>query len=471
MQRWRLRRLSTGQRLVQLFQPYCLTSKRRQPSIAARFLLFCGHAGALGLGHAKLLEAVDLVATYIATLYIFDEVAFGVRYMSLRRIMLLDDESTVLNVLSDYLAHPSLEITTCQEIEAAEAMLEQGRFAVVVTDLRVSELGGLEGMRLIRYVSTHFPETVVLAMSGYVNDDVHAIGRAVGAHAILEKPLDLRLLRRYVHGEEGLPDIDGDETVQSVELLDDFLAKKQIKALLQPIVELDTGGPPFLVHSYESLARAPMGTPLRNPEILFSYAAKKERLYQTDMQCIKAALEEATGLYEGEKLFINTQPRSMTNPDFFPEVQKLVDESRFDTKEIVFELTEQQTIVNPQAFSRTLDAMRDHGFGCALDDYGVGFANLQLIQDLKPDYIKLSGFFCKGLIEDPFKQTLVRATAAMCNEIGIPTVLENIETQEDLDIVNTLGITYGQGYFFAPPDTAANHLGSGRFYGPENKPS
>jgi len=383
-----------------------------------------------------------------------------------RRILLLDDEPTVLNVLSDYLAHPALEIITCQEIEAAEAILETGRFHVVVTDLRVSELGGLEGMRLIRYVATHFPETVVLAMSGYVNDDVHAIGRAVGAHAILEKPIDLRRLRRYIHGEDGLPDIDGDEVVQSVELLDDFLAKRQIKALLQPIVELKAGGPPYLAHSYESLARAPMGTPLRNPEILFSYASKKERLYETDLQCIAAALVEAESLSQGSKLFINTQPRSMTNRDFFSEVQKLVEKSRFSTQEIVFELTEQQTIVNPQAFARTLDTLRDHGFGCALDDYGVGFANLQLIQDLKPDYIKLSGFFCKGLVDDPFKQTLVRATAAMCNEIGIPTVLENIETEEDLAIVQTLGITYGQGYFFARPQTAKEHIDSGRFYGP-----
>src|SRR5688572_30677844 len=122
-----------------------------------------------------------------------------------RRVLLLDDEPSVLGVLADYLVAPGIEIVTCREIEAAEAILEHHRFDVVVTDLRVSELGGLEGIRLIRYVSTHFPETTVLAMSGYVNDDVHALGRAVGAVAVLEKPIDLRRLRRYVHGENGLP--------------------------------------------------------------------------------------------------------------------------------------------------------------------------------------------------------------------------------------------------------------------------
>ena len=75
----------------------------------------------------------------------------------MRRILLLDDEPSVLSVLSDYLRAPGLEIVTCREIEAAEILLNQSRFNVVITDLRVSELGGLEGMRLIRYATTHFP--------------------------------------------------------------------------------------------------------------------------------------------------------------------------------------------------------------------------------------------------------------------------------------------------------------------------
>src|ERR1044071_8911810 len=105
----------------------------------------------------------------------------------IRRVLLLDDEASVLDVLSDYLRSPRVEIVTCREIEAAEAVLKHGHFDVVVTDLRVSELGGLEGMRLIRFVATHFPDTVVLAMSGFVNDEVLAIGKAVGVTEVLRK--------------------------------------------------------------------------------------------------------------------------------------------------------------------------------------------------------------------------------------------------------------------------------------------
>ena len=386
-----------------------------------------------------------------------------------RRVLLLDDEPAVLGVLADYLVAPGIEIITCREIGAAEAILEHHRFDVVVTDLRVSELGGLEGIRLIRYVSTHFPETTVLAMSGYVNDDVHALGRAVGAVAVLEKPIDLRRLRRYVHGEQGLPPAEGEGTVSEVDLLDDFLATGNISAVLQPIVDVPTIGPngqqgPFVAHGFESLARAPKTTPLRNPEILFAYASRKERLFETDLLCIKAALLEAKRLgMRGAKLFINTQPRSLTSPEFAPVVADLVAAAGFKNSEIVFELTEQQTIVNPKAFANTLGKLRAQGFQCALDDYGVGFANLRLVQDLRPEYLKLSGYFCRDLHLDPFKQLIVRSTGDMCRLLGIPVILENVETAEELEVVKSLGIQYGQGYYFARPAPADDYLKGERF--------
>ncbi len=382
----------------------------------------------------------------------------------MRKVLLLDDEPAVLSVLADYLQAPGLEIVTCREIEAAEALLEHHRFDVVVTDLRVSELGGLEGMRLIRWVSTHFPETTVLAMSGYVNDDVHALGRAVGAQAILEKPIDLRRLRRYVHGENGLPADAAEGSVAEIDLLDDFLATGAIRSVLQPIVEVAAGKgtttAPFTAHAWESLARAPQTTPLRNPEILFAYASRKERLWETDLLCIKAALREATKLkLQGRsRLFINTQPRSMTNPSFAPVVIDLIAEAGFKNHEIVFELTEQQTIVNPQAFATTLGKLRDHGFQIALDDYGVGFANLRLVQDLRPDYLKLSGYFCRDVHKDPFKQMIVKSTGDMCRMLNIPVILENVETADELEVVRSLQIDYGQGYFFSRPAPADDFL-------------
>jgi EAL domain-containing protein (putative c-di-GMP-specific phosphodiesterase class I) len=236
--------------------------------------------------------------------------------------------------------------------------------------------------------------------------------------------------------------------------------------VLQPIVEVSTSTPDrFIAHAWESLARAPMTTPLKNPENLYAYASRKVRLWETDLLCIKAALVEATKLkLQGRsRLFINTQPRSMTKPDFARIVPDLIAAAGFKNEEIVFELTEQQTLVNPQAFAKTLGKLREQGFQIALDDYGVGFANLRLVQDLRPEYLKLSGYFCRDVHKDPFKQMIVRSTGEMCHTLGIPVILENVETADELEIVKSLQIDYGQGYYFARPAPADDFLKSDRF--------
>ncbi len=388
----------------------------------------------------------------------------------MRRILLLDDEPSVLSVLADYLRAPGLEIVTCREIEAAEILLNQSRFNVVITDLRVSELGGLEGMRLIKYATTHFPGTIVVAMSGYVNDSVRSLGLAVGAADILEKPLDLRKLKNIVHGEndefikQEFEDDNFGEVIE-LDLFDNFLQDPRLNAVLQPIIDLKKTDAPFIPHAVESLARAHPSTPLANPELLFAYASKKERLYEADCLCIRAAFVEAAQLTSVCKLFINVTPRALTTPGFADTLTEMAELAEVNQDRIVFELTEQQTILNPQAFAETLKILRTRGFGIALDDYGVGFANLQLIQDLRPDYIKMSGYFCRDIHLDPFKQEMVRSTAEMANRLEIPTVLENIESEDELAVVQDLGITYGQGYYFARPSTKAALIESKRFVG------
>ena len=91
-----------------------------------------------------------------------------------------------------------------------------------------------------------------------------------------------------------------------------------------------------------------------------------------------------------------------------------------------------------------------------------------MVQDLKPEYIKLSGFFCKDIHNDEHKQTLVRSTAEMCQRVGIPVIIESVETEAELEVVKELGVTYGQGYHFARPAPAEDFVKNKDFV-PPNK--
>jgi EAL domain-containing protein (putative c-di-GMP-specific phosphodiesterase class I) len=126
----------------------------------------------------------------------------------------------------------------------------------------------------------------------------------------------------------------------------------------------------------------------------------------------------------------------------------------------VIEVTEQHTIGDPDVFARKLDALRERGFGLALDDYGSGFANLHLLMALKPEYLKLSGLFLKGIDTDPQRRTIVAATADMAQRLGIPVIVEWLETEAQMGVVADLGIPFAQGYYLAQPAPAASLLQS-----------
>lgn len=371
-------------------------------------------------------------------------------------------------MLAACLRRPGIHLTTCLEIEAAMALLSSYPFDVVVTDLSVSQLGGLEGMRLIRFVTTNFPGTGVYVLSGYVDENVRSLCSLLGVSAVLEKPEGLSQLRSLLlerrdgstAGESGdlsdtaggLPKIpDNGSEVQQVELLEDFLATNTIRAVLQPIITILDGSAPYEVFGVEGLARGPANSVLGSPAFLLSYAARKELLFEADMICIRAALAEVVDLATPVTTFLNVQPRSLTNPDFTSRLCAEVHESGLDERSIVLELTEQQTIVNPRAFATTLQRLRERGFRIALDDFGEGSSNLNLFQDLRPDFLKISGTFCHGLNQDPFKRIIVQSTAEMSRRAGTLTIMEAVETADDAAALRPLGIDYAQGYYFLKP--------------------
>jgi len=369
--------------------------------------------------------------------------------LAMRRVLILDDDSTTLLILSHSLQAQGLEIIACREIEAAEAILDHSRLDVVITDLCLSPLGGLDGTRLVRHVSTHFPEIDLFVMSSHVTEEIRRLMIAFGATAVLEKPIDPKILAmQVVRGQRGTADPSHQGVVHDVEALDDFLAANPIFAVLQPIHSLTDGGS---VHGLESLARAPHESLLRNPELLFGYASRKERLYETDMICIRAALLEAVRLGRGPLLFVNVQPRSLTKTDFADRVSRMVQEAGLKPADIVFELTEQETILNPRAFHAMLGEIRRRGFRVALDDYGIGLSNLKFVMDHRPEYVKISGHFCRGIAHDAAKREIVRSTGEMLRRLGIPGIMECVETEEELRIVRDLGIEFGQGYHFSRP--------------------
>lgn len=379
-------------------------------------------------------------------------------------VLILDDEPSLLELLVQCLRSPGLELVTCLEIEAAEALLSCRRFDAVVVDLAVSPTGGLEGIRLIRFLGSHFPGIAVYVFSAHVDARIRHLCSPHRVTAVLEKPEGLGRLRRLLLEQAAAKAEEPAEPetpeAQRVELLEDFLARRDLRAALQPIVKLQEPErqDSWEIVGVEGLARGPASSLLGQPSFLMSYAAHKQLLFEADFLCIEATLREVRRLNRDTVTFLNVQPRSLSHPEFSARLIAAVAEAGLPSREIVLELTEQQTIVNPAAFSATLDALRRQGFRIALDDYGEGFSNLHLFHQLRPEYLKISGIFCHDLKNDPWKRILLETTAELAARSGALTIMEAVETREDAEVLGELGLDYAQGYFFAEPRSALSLL-------------
>ena len=95
--------------------------------------------------------------------------------------------------------------------------------------------------------------------------------------------------------------------------------------------------------------------------------------------------------------------------------------------------------------------LRDLGFRIAIDDAGSGYASLQSIAELRPNYLKISNYLVTGLHTDSIKRDVVEMLVRLAARIDAETVAEGIETEAEMAEVKRLGVTYGQGYLLGRP--------------------
>ena len=91
------------------------------------------------------------------------------------------------------------------------------------------------------------------------------------------------------------------------------------------------------------------------------------------------------------------------------------------------------------------------GFKTALDDFGAGYAGLNLLASFQPDIIKIDMELIRNIDASKSRQAIVKAVTRMCEELEVVVVAEGVETQSERDALLNFGINLFQGYFFCKP--------------------
>lgn len=121
----------------------------------------------------------------------------------IRKILIVDDEQSILMSLSHALKTDGVEVIACDEIEQAEEALANTRFDLVIADIRMSGVNGIEGLELLSYIKQRH-STEVIIMTGYGSEEIEAEAYRRGALHYFMKPVDIGELKNLV-GSIGIP--------------------------------------------------------------------------------------------------------------------------------------------------------------------------------------------------------------------------------------------------------------------------
>jgi EAL domain-containing protein (putative c-di-GMP-specific phosphodiesterase class I) len=170
-----------------------------------------------------------------------------------------------------------------------------------------------------------------------------------------------------------------------------------------------------------------------------------ERILIRELQVAAALRLESMGA----KISLNMGPASgLDRAHVLQEAKRL----GIKPSSIVIELTE-GVRMEPLKLARIIAYHRSAGVVVALDDFGGGYAGLNVLATCVPDVLKIDGELIRNINSSPLKKTIVGAFADVCRTLSVEIVAEGVETIAEVDALHRMGINLMQGYFFAHPQT------------------
>lgn len=228
----------------------------------------------------------------------------------------------------------------------------------------------------------------------------------------------------------------------------DILTQRRLSAVFQPLINMASGE----LIGYEGLIRGPQDSPFQSPFNLFKTARDHHLTSRLEKLCREVVLSQFAALRLPGKIFLNISPECLieAGEDFCAKLDFL-EKIGIEPGRVILELTENQATHDYQHMREVLQRCRALGFQIAIDDLGEGFSSLRLWSEIKPDYVKIDMHFIQGIDHDPVKLQFVQSIQLIAGKSGTMTIAEGIETESELQLLQELGIGFGQGYHIARP--------------------
>lgn len=217
------------------------------------------------------------------------------------------------------------------------------------------------------------------------------------------------------------------------------LDRDDVDVEFQPVFDLTN----CRIVALEALARF-RTEPQRPPSAWFAEATEVGLGTELELAAIRSALQRLEEFPPDVALAINVSPTTALDRRFGELLLGVAGR-------LVIEVTEHAQVDDYEALQAALDPLRKAGAQLAIDDVGAGFANLRHILRLAPDIVKLDLSLTQEIARDPARKALATSLVDFANGVGASIVAEGISSDEDLALLRSLGVDYGQGYYLARP--------------------
>ncbi|MCD9625642.1 EAL domain-containing protein [Rhabdothermincola salaria] len=172
-----------------------------------------------------------------------------------------------------------------------------------------------------------------------------------------------------------------------------------------------------------------------------------------DAACRQAAQWRRSGIDIG--LAVNVSTRQLADPGLAERFSEIIRASGFDPAHLWLEITETALVEELDKASHALRTLVGLGVGVSIDDFGTGWASLTYLQSFPVHTLKIDRSFVAGMGSGGNDNAIVRSILSLAAELGLVAVAEGIETQWQHLLLESMGCTFGQGYFFGRPTPAA----------------
>lgn len=290
-----------------------------------------------------------------------------------------------------------------------------------------------------------------------------------GIFYVEEKPMKIsgmidraKLAKRYITDEYVQPYMVYDHSMQVAYIdkaklageLQEGIAKEQFKVYYQPVIDTKTGK----IASAEALIRwIHPDKGFISPALFIPTLEENGHISELDFYVLKKVWQFINDRCENNK-FVVPISVNLSWMDFYDEIMmekilKEMDRFRENGREHMarFEITETSYAAIRENRSGILESLRIKNAKILLDDFGSDFSSFGMLQDYDFDILKIDMSFIRKIGENPKTKSIVHSIIGMAHEIGIKTVAEGVETEEQVSFLRQSGCDYIQGYYYSKP--------------------